>query len=437
MIRDSKKPRVVKSTAARKAVTTTSGAAKAASNGKTSSPIESSRKYATIALMLQGGGALGSYQCGVYEGLHKAGILPNWFAGISIGAINAALLAGNAPEQRLDRLHAFWERISIPAVPFGQQWFEWQEALRQKLPLGNSTLALANMQGALAALLFGQSGFFVPRFPPPYVGVGHVESAMSFYDTAPLKSTLEEFVDFDRINAGDVRFSVGAVNVRSGNFIYFDNFDKPDAPKTKIRAEHVMASGALPPAFAAIEIDGEHYWDGGLVSNTPLDHVLSQTPRRDSLVFQVDLWRAQGLLPRNVMEVLERQKDIQFSSRTRFGTDVIKRRQDLRTTLYALLKEIPAGHVSAEMRAELAPWLSDRVYNIIQLIYKTKPFEEQYKDYAFAPSTMAEHWRAGLADMRNTLAHPQFFVPPSRRDGVVTHDVHRHGRGGQQAKPNG
>ncbi|WP_347261693.1 patatin-like phospholipase family protein [Rudaea sp.] len=392
-------------------------------------PLESARSYATIALMLQGGGALGSYQCGVYEGLHQAGILPNWFAGISIGAINAALLAGNAPAQRLDRLHAFWERISIPAVPFGRQWFQWQEDLRKQLPLEKSTLALANAQGAFAALLFGQAGFFVPRFPPPYVGVGHVESATSFYDTAPLKSTLEEFVDFDRINAGEVRFSVGAVNVRSGNFIYFDNFDKPGDPKTRIRAEHVMASGALPPAFAAIEIDGEHYWDGGLVSNTPLDHVLSQTPRRDSLVFQVDLWRAQGLLPRNVMEVAERQKDIQFSSRTRYTTDSVKRRQDLRTTLYALLKEIPPGHITAQMREELAPWLSDRVYNIIHLIYKTKPFEEQYKDYAFAPSTMAEHWRAGLADMHNTLSHPQFFVPPSRRDGVVTHDVHRHGRG--------
>lgn len=399
---------------------------------KADTPAESAQKYETIALMLQGGGALGSYQCGVYEGLHQAGILPNWFAGISIGAINAAILAGNAPAQRLERLRAFWERISIPALPAGgRQWFEWQEALRQKLPLDKYTLALANAQGALAALLFGQSGFFVPRFPPPYVGVDHVESATSFYDTAPLKATLEEFVDFDRINAGAVRFSVGAVNVKSGNFVYFDNFGEH---KRTIRAEHVMASGALPPAFAAIEIDGEYYWDGGLVSNTPLDHVLSHTPRRDSLVFQVDLWRAQGMQPRNIVEALERQKDIQYSSRTRFSTKVVQRFQDLRTTLDALLKQIPPAHITAEMRAELEPWLSDRVYNIIHLIYKTKPFEEQYKDYAFAPSTMAAHWRAGLADMRNTLAQPQFFVPPLRRVGVVTHDVHRHGRGGPRAE---
>lgn len=425
-IRDSGKRQASKSAVAREKAAPASKATKTASNGKAPAPVESARRYETIALVVQGGGALGSYQCGVYEGLHNAGILPNWFAGISIGAINAAILAGNAPAQRLDRLHAFWNRISIPAIPFGHQWFEWQEKLREKLPLENSTLALANAQGALAALLFGQSGFFVPRFPPPYVGLGHVESSVSFYDTAPLKSTLEEFVDFDRINAGEVRFSVGAVNVRNGNFAYFDNFGQQ---KTTIRAEHVMASGALPPAFAPVEIDGEYYWDGGVVSNTPLDHVLSLTPRRDSLVFQVDLWRAQGVLPRNIMEVLERQKDIQYSSRTRFSTKVVQRFQDLRTTLNALLKEIPADHITAAMRAELEPWLSDRVYNIIHLIYKTKPFEEQYKDYAFAPSTMAEHWRAGLADMRNTLAHREFFLPPSRRVGVVTHDVHRHGRG--------
>jgi len=401
-------------------------------SGKTvPTPQVSARRYETIALMLQGGGALGSYQCGVYEGLHEAGILPNWFAGISIGAVNAALLAGNAPEHRVERLRAFWDRISIPALPFGQQLFEWQETLCDKLPLDKSTLALANAQGALAALAFGQTGFFVPRVPPPYIGIGHVASSTSFYDTTALKSTLEELVDFDRINAGEVRFSVGAVNVRTGNFVYFDNFGEH---KRKIHAEHVMASGALPPAFAAVEIDGEHYWDGGVVSNTPLDHVMSQTPRRDSLVFQIDLWRAQGALPKNIMEVIERQKDIQYSSRTRFSTKVVQRFQDLRTTLNALLKEIPPEHVTPAMRAELAPWLSDRVYNIIHLIYKTKPFEEQYKDYAFAPSMMAEHWRAGRSDMHNTLKHPEFFVPPTRRVGVIAHDVHRHGRGPSRSR---
>jgi NTE family protein len=383
-------------------------------------PAKSALKYPTVALVLQGGGALGSYQCGVYEGLHKAGIQPNWFAGISIGAINAAILAGNAPEQRIERLHAFWDRITVPAVPLAQQMLAWQSKLFDTLKLNRSTEALTNQQGALAAILFGQSGFYTPRMPPPGMpGATHGEAATSYYSTDALRKTLEEFVDFDRINRGDVRFSVAAVNVQTGNFVNFDNLE------SKIRVEHVLASGALPPAFPAIEIDGEHYWDGGVVSNTPLDHVLGSEPHRDCLVFQVDLWRAQGILPRNMMEVTERQKDIQYSSRTRFNTAVIQQMHDLRTTLNAMLKQIPQRHISAELRKTLEPWLSDRVYNIIHLIYKTKPFEEQYKDYSFAPSTMREHWHAGLHDMQRTLHHPEFFAQPSRDVGVVTHDVHR------------
>jgi NTE family protein len=391
--------------------------ATASSTGAT--PAQSANKYATVALVLQGGGALGSYQCGVYEGLHKAGIQPNWFAGISIGAINAAILAGNAPEHRIERLHAFWDRISVPAAPMAQQMLTFQQQLFDAFKLNKTTAALTNQQGALAAILFGQSGFYVPRMPPPGLGSSQGEEATSFYSTAPLKQTLEEFVDFDRINRGDVRFSVAAVNVQTGNFVNFDNRN------CKIRVEHVLASGALPPAFPAVEIDGEYYWDGGVVSNTPLDHVLGSEPHCDCLVFQVDLWRAQGILPRNLQEVAERQKDIQYSSRTRFNTTVIQQMHDLRTTLNTMLKEIPPQHLSNELRKQLEPWLSDRVYNIIHLIYKTKPFEEQYKDYSFAPSTMREHWHAGLLDMHRTLAHPEFFVQPSREVGVVTHDVHR------------
>ena len=395
--------------------------AKAPASKAIAAPSDSAQRYETVALVLQGGGALGSYQCGVYEGLHNAGIRPNWFAGISIGAINAALLAGNAPEQRVERLRTFWERISVPAVPFAQAAFDLQQQWLDALPWRNELLAYANSQGALAALLFGQSGFFVPRVPPPTAGLSRGNAATSFYSTAPLKATLEALVDFDRINdkSAGVRFSVSAVNVRTGHFVNFDN------ATTKIRVEHVLASGALPPAFAAVEIDGEHYWDGGVVSNTPLDHVLGSQPRRDSLVFQVDLWRAQGELPRNLADVLERQKDIQYSSRTRFHTKMIKEWQDLRTTLNALLKEFPPSHITEDMRRQLEPWLSDRVYNIVHLIYQAKPFEEQYKDYSFAPSTMREHWQAGLGDMQRTLRRREFFVPPSRRVGAVTHDVNR------------
>jgi len=275
------------------------------------------------------------------------------------------------------------------------------------------------VQGALAALLFGQSGFFVPRFPPPYVGVGHVESSTSFYDTTPLKFTLEEFVDFDRINDGAERFGVGAVNVRSGNFVYFDNRE------TKIRVEHVLASAALPPAFAAVEIDGEFYWDGGVVSNTPLEYVLEAAPRRDTLALQVDLWSARGTLPRNLADVFERSKDIQYSSRTRSGTDRMAERQRLRLALGRLAAQLPGKRFPPQLARLLEPWTCNKVLNIVHLIYQAKPNEEQYKDYAFGPAIMLEHWSAGLHDMHATLAHPDFFVPPSRDIGVATHDVHR------------
>ena len=376
--------------------------------------------YANVALVLQGGGALGAYQCGVYEGLHEAGIAPDWFAGISIGAINAAILAGNAPQQRVERLRAFWDRISVPAVPLAAPATKllrgWQDWLAPFAPW----LAFANAAGALDALVFGQSGFFVPRLPPAAAcGAGNPAQA-SFYSTAPLKRTLEELVDFDRINHRTApRFAVGAVNVRNGNFAYFDN------RATKIRAEHVMASGALPPGFPAVEIDGEFYWDGGLVSNTPLEYVIDSELQGHTLALQVDLWSARGELPRNLPEAMERQKDIQYSSRTRSGTDRAAERQRLRSALQELALELPGKRMPDRLARRFDRWLGDRRLNIVHLIYRAKSYEEQYKDYAFGAQTMTEHWAAGLADMRASLAHPEYFALPAAQAGVVTHDVHR------------
>jgi NTE family protein len=248
----------------------------------------------------------------------------------------------------------------------------------------------------------------------------HDPATASIYSTAPLKRTLEELVDFDRINHRTApHLAVGAVNVRSGNFVYFDN------RATKIRAEHVMASGALPPGFPAVEIDGEFYWDGGVVSNTPLEYVIDSEPQGDMLALQVDLWSARGDLPRNLADVLERQKDIQYSSRTRQGTDQIAARQRLRNALGLLLERVPDGSLPAELGAELEPWLCDRVFNIVHLIYRAKSYEEQYKDYAFAAATMREHWASGHDDMRRSLARPEYFMLPQRGLGVVTHDIHR------------
>ena len=379
---------------------------------------ELARRYECVALVLQGGGALGAYQCGVYEALHEAGIRPDWFAGTSIGAINAAILAGNAPERRAERLREFWETICEPAGvlawPF-QAFAAGAVWLPPSLGLNAGMAAVS----ALGALAHGQRGFFTPRLLPPFALHDGSAAATSFYDTSPLKATLERLVDFDRINHGDVRLSVGAVALSNGNVRYFDS-----AGET-IRAEHVMASGALPPAFPAIEIDGEHYWDGGLVSNTPLDHVLGAQPQRDALVLQVDVWSARGAAPCSMMDVLERQKDIQYSSRTRFGTDTVARLQKLRNALGRLIEQLPGGRLPDALVADLEPWLCDRVFNIVHLIYQAKHHEEQYKDYAFGPAAMREHWSAGRSDMLQSLAEPRFFTLPERSLGVVTHDIHR------------
>ena len=383
-------------------------------------PAQAARDYESVVLVLQGGGALGAYQCGVYEGLHEAGIRPDWFAGISIGAINAAILAGSEPEHRVANLRAFWERVSTPALPVPREAFDWQRSWLDAMPKSAALDAWQNSLGALTALLHGQSGFFVPRVPPPYASLASGPAATSFYSTAPLRASLEELVDFERINhRAAPRFTVGAVNVRSGNFKYFDNRD------TTIRVEHVLASGAMPPAFAAVEIGDELYWDGGLVSNTPLEYILDSAPRHDTLALQVDLWSARGELPRTLPDVLERQKDIQYSSRTRRGTDDVAARQRLRLALGKLVELLPGKRIPADIAAAFADWTCTKVFNIVHLIYRAKSYEEQYKDYAFGPATMREHWRAGLADMRDTVAHPRYFDMPSRDNGVATHDVHR------------
>jgi NTE family protein len=367
--------------------------------------------YETVALVLQGGGALGSYQAGVYEGLHEAGIQPNWFAGISIGAINAAILAGNAPEERLPRLNEFWDTICRSALLPGLVGEEHVAAIAGDGP----TRAAISAFSAGRTLFGGQEGFFTPRMPPPYLWPF---SGTSYYDTAPLKATLERLVDFDRINARETRLSVGAVEVTTGNFAYFDN------ASIKIAPEHIMASGALPPGFGAVEIAKRYYWDGGLISNTPLTEVLAHSPRRDTLAFQVDLWSAKGPLPKNLMDVAEREKDIRYSSRTRMATDAATDLQCLRRALKRALDALPPEIAADPELMALRDLSCSKVYNVIHLIYRDKQYEAQHKDFEFSPVTMREHWEAGLEDIRRTLRHPEWLERP-RGLGVVTHDVHR------------
>ena len=376
-------------------------------------------QYPTVALVLQGGGALGAYQCGVYEGLDHGGIRPNLIAGISIGAINAAIIAGNPPETRVQQLRGFWEHVCEPNPPLS-----WAAAgvrsLVAGMPKDPRLDAWATALSAGAALWQGQRGFFEPRMAPPWLLSDGSDQATSYYDTSALRATLEAFVDFDLVNSADApRLIVGATEVETGNFRYFDSRDE------SIRVEHVLASGALPPAFPAVEIDGRRYWDGGLVSNTPLEHVLDEWPRKDTLALQVDLWSARGPRPRGMMDVLERVKDIQYSSRTRHGTDTVARMQVLRTALGDLIARLPGARLPPELEQALAPWLDDRVFNVVHLIYQAKPYEEQFKDYAFGLIAMREHWRAGLRDTRMTLARPEFFALPDRSAGIAVHDVHR------------
>lgn len=381
--------------------------------------------FECIALLLQGGGALGAYQAGVYQALSEAGIEPNWSAGISIGAINCAIIAGNPPETRVEKLRRFWELVTTDT--FG----DWLPSVHGEFSRHLQTLAAA--QGDLArgilsqmsasmTMFNGVAGFFAPRFPAPWVYPTGAHPATSFYDTAKLKDTLEALVDFDRINAKEMRFSIGAVNVRSGNFVYFDT------ETHRIRPEHVMASGALPPGFPAIEIDGEHYWDGGVVSNTPLQWVVDSIPRQDTLAFQVDLWNARGELPGNVAEVETRRKEIQYSSRTRAGTDAFKYAQRTRNTIATLLDKLPDGLKMSEEAKTLRAVADRRIYNIVHLIYHAHNYEGHAKDYEFSRSSMETHWQAGYHDTVRTLRHPRVLERPFNDEGVVTFDLERDGR---------
>ena len=372
------------------------------------------RSYRNIVLVLQGGGALGSYQAGAYCALLEAGIRPNWVAGISIGAINSAIIAGNPVEQQVRRLREFWETITTEISPLWPRASETSSA---------SIRASVNALSSLHALLLGQPGFFEPRLPPPWLlfqlGLN------SYYDQGPLRATLERLADFDRINAGPVRLSVGAVNVKTGNFTYFDT------ESVQVRPEHIMASCALPPGFPPVEIDGEFFWDGGVVSNTPLQYVLDFEPRADTLAFQVDLWCARGPFPNNLGEVIERQKDISYSSRTRQNTDQIARAQKLRSAIDRLLAKLPQELAADPEIAVLDQYRSQAVMKIVQLIYHGKDYETFSKDYEFSRLSMREHWQAGYDNVVETLSHPDWLAPPSHREAVQTHDVHRHraGRG--------
>jgi NTE family protein len=359
-----------------------------------------------VALVLQGGGALGAYQAGVYQAMHEAQIEPDWVSGVSIGAINSAIIAGNPPDRRLTQLRTFWERITDRKVwPF--------------TPDGDVFRKARNATSTMLTVMHGQPGFFSPRFPNPWMSVAGVQSATSYYDTLPLRETLGELVDFSLLNDRSTRFSVGAVNVLTGNFVYFDN-----AVET-IEPEHIMASGALPPALPMVKIGTDHYWDGGIVSNTPLQHLLDQEDDLNTLVLQVDLFSAHGVLPRDIQDVLARHKDIMYSSRTRYNTDVFRRLHNLKANLYNALVKIPEENLSdheRDLKARLSK-LPD--ISILHIIYQQKAYEGHAKDYEFSGTSMREHWQSGYEDTKRTLKHQKWLTMPPQGAGIVVHDVHR------------
>ncbi len=367
-------------------------------------PQQSTGYDKAVALVLQGGGALGSYQAGVYEALAGSDYRPDWVAGISIGAINAAIIAGNAPERRVDQLRRFWEIITAPPAV----WPSWGEDTFTVLPHYRRQL------GAASALVFGQAGFFGPHSPAAWL---FGAPRTSLYDTNALKATLESVVDFDRLNSGETRISVGAVNVRTGNFAYFDSAE------ITIRPEHVMASGALPPGFPAVEIDGEPYWDGGLVSNTPLQYVLTKVPRRSRLTFQVDVFHARGPAPTSLLEVSERDKDIRYSSRTRAATDAIRQIHDVRHNINTLWAKLPEELRATPEGRFLYDFGCVTTMDIAQLIYRPKESQGQAKDYEFSRGTMEERWAQGCTDATATLAAAPWLEPMPPEVGARTFDV--------------
>ena len=349
-------------------------------------------------LLLQGGGALGAYHGGVYDGIASVGFAPDWVVGISIGAINAALIVGNPPEGRVARLREFWDLVSSQA-PF---------VLPAPMDFARPAM---NRMAAASAMFFGIPGFFSPRMPPPQFAAEGSLGALSYYDTEPLRATLDEMVDFDRINRGDIRLSLGAVNARTGESVYFDSATH------KITASHVMASGALPPGFPPVEIDGEYYFDGGIMSNTPLQYVAKDF-RLDALIVAVDLFSGLGELPKNLAQVQERVKDISFQSKTRFSYEQVRTIEELRSTLADVIAKLPAN-LRADPQVKKLEEISRRGrLSLVHLVNRCDTKSSDFKDYEFSRATVDQLWQAGRDDVQTVLQHPDACSVSDLGNGV-------------------
>ncbi len=359
------------------------------------------------ALVLQGGGALGAYHLGVVEELSRYRLPLDWVAGISIGAINAALLAGNAPGKRIPALVTFWERVS--------------GGLDSPLPIPEGHCRELWSQGAAFwTATCGVPGFFKPRVPPPQFQPDGTMEAISYYDTTPLIATLNDLIDWDLLNDGPVRLSVGAVSVSTGNMHFFDNKGGPH--HTRIDARHILASGALPPGFPPIEIDGDWFWDGGVASNAPIQHVLDESTSNDKNIFQVDLFPAQGALPRNMLDAETRAQDIRFSSRTRMGTNMEMALSPLRARIRTLLAcdSTLLANLSDEEREMLSDFAEEKRIEIAQIIYRDKAYSGKARAFEFSRPTMEAHRAAGRRDAAKVMCARDWSCHP---DKIGVHDI--------------
>ena len=370
-----------------------------------------------VALLLQGGGALGAYQAGVYEALAEADLYPDWVAGISIGGINAAIIAGNPRKVRVAKLREFWELVSRSPFGFDGYFSSWSAT-------SDAARDFARYMSASSATWLGVPGFYAPRCPSIWFQPPGTIEATSFYDTTGLRATLERVIDFDLINSGrsDIRLSLGSVNVRTGKLVYFD------ATTDIIRPEHVMASGALPPGFPAVEIEGEFYWDGGVVSNTPLEW-LARNPLPDTLAFQVDLWAAPGDFPKNLPEVMTRIKDIMNSSRTMYHTRGYQEINQVYSALARFLEELPEEFKRGEDAKYLISVARRRVHHLVNLVYQPASPEGAAKEDEFSRQSIEGRWLAGYHDTVRALRHPEVLKPaPGCDAGIFVFDFARDNR---------
>jgi len=371
--------------------------------------------FERVALVLQGGGALGAYQAGVYQAIDEARIGVHWLCGTSIGGINAALIAGNPPEQRVERLREFWETITKPPIEIPNvPWFS-------DLPWNGNGQARywTNRMSAFATMFHGAPGFFKPRPFPPVNSAAENPEDVSYYDTAPLKATLERLVDFDRINSKDMRISVGATNVRTGVPIYFDNTEQ------KLSVEHIIASASLPPGFAPTKIDGEYYWDGGVVSNSPMQYVIDKRRRYSALVFQVDLWDADGEVPLDIPSANLRALEIHSASRINISLEQYRKAQQFRHALSRFLDQLPEKCQNDPDVRFLAEEAHVKVSTIVQLKYQAKKYETAGKTFEFSRRAMEEHWQAGYEDTKAALGEPAVLELPALCEAARVYDVHR------------